>query len=239
MLLATFIVLIGTITAPIGVYFELDPIFVLLNKFCPDFLQNDAYKCIAFFHRCIWLQWCALEASRIYVLLFLPVLATCNSYVTSFIDLHAKPFGNEVIHLYNICHCVYQIGKDTISLIAGLIMALGIMLLVELNSLLICCYYTLPIEVYLLIVCFAAAAYFVLFQTLPLIIKCDYFCTTLINAWKFKIYDVRGCQLFWVKKVKAQRPVSVYYALTKFEQSTKRNVYSTILDSTINVVLLF
>ncbi len=61
----------------------------------------------------------------------------------------------------------------------------------------------------------------------------------MINNWRQSIHKMPGLKAYWVKVVNAQRTVAVYYALTKFDQQTKRHYYATILDQTIDALLLF
>lgn len=84
----------------------------------------------------------------------------------------------------------------------------------------------------------AIISYSVVFKTLPKLVSCDAISSTMIRFWKKAIYKMPGLKAYWVKLIQAQRPVAVYYALTKIEQQTKGNYYAAIMNHTITVILL-
>ncbi len=232
------LILIGISWAPLAVYVNWDPIFLVLNKHFPGLFQNQLSSGTIFIIRYVLSQWCTLEVTRLCILIFIPLMMFGNSYLAIIFRLQNMTLDNKVIHLYNMLHCVNQTGRETIAILGGFMLSVGIIMLVAINSILISSWSLLPIVLDFLCFNLAVVIYFFIFQTLPIVIKCNDLSLNLLNEWNLSINTQKGFRLYWVKKVKAQRPLAVYYAYTKFEQSTKRNFYSTIIDYTISVVLV-
>ncbi len=236
-LFAICIIGTGTTWAPLGIYLEWDPIFLVVNSHFPRIFQHKWSAVIVWVIRFCWSHWCILEASRLYVLVLMPTLIVGNSYLAIVSDSKKYALGNRLIHLYSMLHCANQIGQAPFATLIGLLMVSGIIMLVTLNSVIITSWSALPIGVYILCVNIAVIAYFAIFQTIPVLVKSNELCLSMLESWSNSIYKMRGFRLYWAKKVRAQRAVAFHYGFTKFEQSTKRNYYSTIVDKTISVVL--
>ncbi len=108
---------------------------------------------------------------------------------------------------------------------------------VALNSVIVTSWSLLPIGIYVLCVNLVVVVHFAIFQTIPVFVKSNELCLSMLQSWSYSIYKMRGFRLSWAKKVRAQRAVAFHYRFTKFEQSTKQNYYNTIVDKTISVVL--
>lgn len=225
--------------APFSIYVEIDPLYLILESHCPYVFQNLLLKIMTFIVRFVWLHWCMLEGTRTSALISVTLMTACNMYLNIVVRLRKKCLGIKLINLYNQFHCINQIGQAPVSKVAGLLMSAGVLLLVIVNYVIICKWSALPAGLYFLIANLGFILYCVMLQTVPLLVNCDAMCTDMIDSWKKCISKMKGFKMYWVKVVKAQRPVSVYYALTKFEQQTRRNYYSAVLDHTINALLLF
>ncbi len=236
-LFAICLIFIGITWAPLAVYLEWDPIFLVLNNHFPRIFEQRWSAIILLAIRYCWTQWCVLQGSRLYILVLIPIMIIGNSYVAIVLHLQKHALGNSVINLYNMLHCTNEIGQDTFAKLIGLLMSCGIILLVTLNSVMITSWTLLPSGIYFLCVNIAVVVYFAIFQTIPVLIKSNELCLDILKSWSRSINKMRGFRLYWAKKVRAQRPVAFHYGFTKFEQSTKQNYYSTIIDKTISVVL--
>lgn len=79
-----------------------------------------------------------------------------------------------------------------------------------------------------------------MFETVPLAIKCDSTSRDIIRIWKFQVhmYSVSSERNYLKRRVRAQQPVAIHYAQTKYEKDTQVNYYFSIVNYTINVLLL-
>ncbi len=149
-----------------------------------------------------------------------------------------KRIDNVTLLLFHQLHCINQICTPIFKVIAGTLMGIGFFMFVFGNWLVISSWDVFPIELYcmdcgILIIC-----YFILFQTVPLAAKCNDVSCDLIAIWKQELGINVVFRKYWTRMIRAQRPVAFYYASTKFERSTKINYYSSIIDCTINVLLV-
>ncbi len=237
-LFAIIVGFVGITWAPLAVYIEWDPIFVVLNNHFPNVFQDKLAKITILAFRYFLTHWCILEGTRLYMLVLIPVIIVGNSYLAIVSQLGKMELGNKVIVLYSALHCTNQIGQQTYATILGLLMGAGVMLLVTLNYVLISSWSLLPIGVYALCVNMAILAYSLMSQIIPIVVKSNEHCVDILNSWQHSIYQRHGCSRYWTKKVRAQRPVAFHYCYTKFDRSTKRNFYSEIVGKTISLVLL-
>lgn len=232
-------ILCGLVLAPLAMIFKIDPIFIIAEAYFPIVIKYTWTNLLMFLVRYTWQQWCTLEASRLGIIICVSIITLNNSYLKIVHILQQKLLGNRLMFLYNYMHCVNQIGQETGARIMGILMAFGFFLLVICNSVLVCCWNTLPMAIYFLILTFNMNLIVVLSQTLPLVVNVRNISLGMIKSWKHALYTIRGPRSYWIKKVRAQRPVTVYYAMSKFEQNTKRNYYAKIFECTVNISLFF
>lgn len=185
------------------------------------------------------LQWSILEGTRFYTINLVTITTFCNSYLNIASHLQRKSFGDKLISLYNQFRYINQIGQAEVANISGVLMGFGVFLFVVLNYVSICELNRLPAELYFVNIGFAVVAYCVVFQTLTKLVNRDAICSRIITSWRQTIHKMPGYKAYWVRIVRSQRPVAVYYALTKFDKETERHYHATILDQVIDALLLF
>lgn len=236
--LVVILIFAGVIIPPLAIILELDPIYILVQVHRPKMLTKFSTKFLVLIIRSIWAGWCALEATRIYVFVAIPTMTLCNIYLRILNTLKNSPLNNRTLFLFSQLHCINQILIPIIKIVAGTLMGAGYFMFVFGNWLIISCWGVLPIEVYFVNGGILMICYFILFQTLPLAAKCNEVSCDLIVRWKQELGKNVGFKRYWTKTVRAQRAIAFYYALTKFERSTKVNYYSVIIDGTINALLV-
>ncbi len=237
-LLTILLILIGIGFGPLAVFFEWDPLFVVIRAHCPTLLQNNYAKLFAFIVRYVLQQWGTLEASRIYWTILVAVMTLSNSYLQIVLILVRKSLGSKLILLYHQLHCINQVIQSVGALIAGILMSIGIILMVICNALVVSGWNILPAGFYFLTVGLSLVVSFCISQTIAVVIKCNELCIAMLGNWQRTILRIPCFKTYWIKVIRAQRLVAVYYGLTKFEKETKRNYYSAILNYTIDVLLL-
>lgn len=201
-------------------------------------LENIYTKSLIFIFRYVWQQWCTLEATRIYWTILVASITVCNCFLQIVMKFSKMSLGYQLLLLYQQLLCFYQISQLFVAIVAGKLMGIGIILLVICNALIISGWNILPAGFYFLTVGLGLVVGFCICQTLPIVIKCNELCVSMLGKWKRNIRRMPCFKLYWYKLVRAQRPVSINYGLTKFEKETKRNYYSVILEYTMDVLLL-
>ncbi len=121
---------------------------------------------------------------------------------------------------------------------AGTFLGVGYIIFLVGNWVLLSGFDKLPFELCMAVAGITLVAYLVLFQTLPLVVRINKESNQILNNWKLSVGSTSGGLMYWKRELKAQQPVWVYYAQTKFEKATKINYYSNIAECTINVLLI-
>ncbi len=235
----TSTIILGIVFAPLGVYLELDPIYLIVETNFPYLLTNWWTKWTLICFRYIWHQWCTLEVSRLSLITCVPLIFISNSYLNIVHSLQKKSFGNRVIESYTHFRCVHQIGLETGACIIGIQMSFGFLILVICNGVIIRGWHIFPATFYFFIVALDINVTFIVFQTLPVAIIVWNICSGMIVSWKRSTCKISENRLYWRKALRAQPPVAFHYATAKFDADTKRNYYANIFESTINLILLY
>lgn len=182
-LLILLLFLIGSGFGPLAVLLEFDPFFLLLKSYFPKLFENVLLKISTYIFRFVWQTWCTLEATRVFVIILVPMMTICNSNLEMISTFRKIPLCPRLLlwYNYNTFHCVNQMGQTTFSTLAGVLMTLGLNLLVICNALLIVGWDILPLGVFLLIAALCVVVYFCIFETLPIIVKQHNLCNCMIQ----------------------------------------------------------
>ncbi len=124
-LFAICMIFIGITWAPLAVYLEWDPVFLVLNNHFPRIFEHKWSAIIVLLIRYCLTQWCVLEGSRLYILVLIHIMIIGNSYVVIVLHIQKYSLGNKVTDLYSMLHCTNQIGQDTFTTLIGLLMSCG------------------------------------------------------------------------------------------------------------------
>ncbi len=173
------------------------PVLILESRFSNIFINNFA-KWFIFMIRFIWFQWCTLEASRICTIGIIPLVVLDISYLKVMLRLQKKSLSNRLIFLYNIVHCVNQIGQSTFAYISGALMCTGFILLVACNSIIVCGWNALPTLIYFFVVSADVDTYLIMSQTIPMSINVRNICIKMMRSWSHDVYRIHGCSPYWV-----------------------------------------
>lgn len=106
--------------------------------------------------------------------------------------------------------------------------------------------------VFHILVCLVTVVAFVIIQqALSSVVECNECSTNLItniwlrkgeSYWKSKIRTEEYAKNFlykvWRKRLRAQRPLVVYYAVAKFDRETKTNYYYKMCDYAVTLILI-
>ncbi len=239
--LTAILLSLGVFLAPCAILGGLDPFTQTMNVYCANFINKPLFKYIGYFICYVLTQWCTLEATRIYIMILVPIVTLCHLYILHLNLIRQRPLTNATLLLYEELNCVNQIGCNVIALIAGSLMGIGFIIFVFVNWIILKGLGIVPIELYVMIVLMAITSYSVISQSVPLAIKCYTSSSSMICMWSFKVL---GCSTvaekrYWRRRVTAQQPVALHYAQTKFEKDTQLNFYSNIVNHTINALILF
>lgn len=240
--LAITLLFVGVFIAPIGVVAGLDPFTQTMNIYFIRFLSNSYFKLAGYLICYIVTQWCTLEATRIYILILVPFLSMFYLFVCQLDLLKKRPIIKikTTLLLYEGLNCINQIGSNVIARIAGSLMSIAFFILVFINWILLKGWNLVPVPLYIMICFIAVIIYTVIFQSIPLEIKCNTASIDIIQRWIFQVsmFSPSSERNYLRRRVRAQQPVAIHYAQTKFEKDTQVNYYVSIVNYTINVLLL-
>lgn len=119
-------------------------------------------------------------------------------------------------------------------------MGIGFLVMVLCNWLVLEGWELLPVEMHIAVCGCLSVSYFVLLQTLPFAIRLNELSEGLIKIWNKQVVTITPSRMkvYWNKFVRSKLPEAVYYAMTKFERDTMINYFSSIIDYTINLLLI-
>lgn len=117
-------------------------------------------------------------------------------------------------------------------------MAVGMLILIFCNLIVLAGWELVPLEVYMVAVLTRVVSCFVLGQAIPFAIKSNELSESVLRIWKRSVATINYKIRYWPKVLVAKRPVSFYYAMTKFEKDTKGNYYSTVVESTVDLLIV-
>lgn len=240
-MLVTTIVMtsVGLLLAPFMVLIGVDPISVFINYRFPDFSTNHfpiylTFKVLDYLIH----QFGTLESTRIYLTLFLPAMTLFQTYTNCLTNISNRKLNHTTISLYNQLYCINQVGVDFVKGISGFFLGIGIVLLAICNWIVIAGWGSFPLEIYMLVFGVSSVGYFLLTQTVPYAAKSNELSVRIQKSWEKQLLT-KGSQIcHWSKLIVAKRPISFYYAMTKFERDTFLNYLYTIVDYTINLLML-
>ncbi len=92
--------------------------------------------------------------------------------------------------------------------------------------------------IYILVGLFATEVYFVTFECITQAGRSNELSKQVIGQWRDEIDWKRVSKPYWIRVSRAQRPVSIYYAFTKFEKDTKVNYFTNVIDRSVDAILL-
>lgn len=233
------LMLAGVFMTPIGILTGIDPFRHIFQTLFPTSFDNPYTKYPLKFVGYVLTHWCILEASREYSTFLVPTMTIANIYLRCLQFIEKRVLSEYTFLMYQQLHCLNQRIIQICRIVAGLFMGCGlVVLLVGGNWIAISGWDYFSAEVYFLMIGLLIIMYFILYQTLPLMVSCDETSKELIQKWKLQIYTFKEKKRYLLRVVKSQRLVSFYYGMTKMEKETKINFYSTILDRTIDLLLI-
>lgn len=235
------LLLVGIFLAPFGILAGLDPFTQTINAYCSTLLSNLPFKYTSYLTCYILTQWCTLEATRTYIIVLVSIMTALNVTLCQ-LDLIIKlPLKTATLLMYEELKCISNIGSNTIALFAGSQMGIGFTIVVFNNWIILKGWDLVPVQVYVMIVFISLICYSVISYSVPLSIECDSKSNDIVRKWAYEVslYSTKLDRKYWSRKVKAQQPISIHYAHTKFEKDTQVNLYSCIVNYTINALMLF
>lgn len=233
------LMIIGTFLAPLGVLLELDPITVSLSLHFPNLsAKSFPVYIIQTVITYLLVQWCTLESTRVYITILLPTIATCHIYLKCLKEIACRRLCGPTLILYNQLYCINQIGIEFVKAVAGAMLGIGFCILVVGNWVVIRCYGVLPVEIYLLVLGVLLVVYFFDSQTIPYAIQSNELSEKVQQQWKMFLFFKMGRIGYWSRVVASMRSISFYYAMTRFEKSTKTKYYATIVEYTVTLLIL-
>lgn len=238
--ITSFFIFAGIFISPISVISNFDPVCCFLDAHFPAFIQGlpkHSYLLLLLFRLSIT-RWVTLEASRLGVTIMVPITSIFSIYLSCIEKLTQFSLNFETLRKYQQIHCINHITIDIHKRNGGCLTGISIILFVFGNWIVISGWYVYPTGLYLMTTGFILVQHIFVAVTLPLIIKSNEMSEEMICSWKLQALEQCN-KTYWRRVIKAQRPVAFYYAMTKFERDTKVNYYSTILDHTINLLLVY
>lgn len=178
-----------------------------------------------------------MECTRSYSLILLPILTIFKVHFAVLDNIYSLPASGYAIRKYTQLQCISKRGYEGIRLIAGTLMTVGFGICVVGLWVVIHGWKMFPPIYYLMVSLCTLIVYTMVFLTLPVIVKINKLSQDLLNVhWKRLGMD-KG--LVWKKQLRAQCQISFYYGSARFDDSTETNFYNSIIENTVNVILLF
>lgn len=238
-ILVSIIVLDGIVLPSIAVLAEMDPISLVIRFWFPN-LKTLSYplyltqQAVTY----LFLQWFAMEMARIYVFVYIPAMSVCYIYAKCLKRISSRALNEQTVILYDQLYCINQIGLEYIRIIAGVFMGFGLCFVVFCNWTVITCWAVLPTKIYAVVFGVMLIFYSFVALALPPAINSNEFSEQIIRKWKNQM-KVNGRRIiYWDKRLRARRPISFYYASTKFEKETIVNYYACVVNYTLNVLII-
>lgn len=228
----------GLFLPPFLILEGLDPPNKLFHAHFPEQISNKVLGFTLLLIRMIWGYWCTLELARIYTIFMIPVMTVFTLYFSVLGNLGKRALSDTTVLFYHQLHCINQIGLDIIRKFAGALMTVATLSLVLSNCVIISGWNSFPPMIYILVGLFATEVYFVVFESITQAGKSNELSKQIICLWKDEIDWKLASKRYWTRVVKAQRPVSIYYAFTKFEKETKVNYFTNVIDRSVDAILL-
>lgn len=227
------------VSMPIVMLANLDPMFSITERFFNDWDQK--WK---FLLRFIFNQWATLQGTRILLVCFTCSLSFVASSKTVITAITKQRLSWHSLQLYSRLQLTATIGHDAIRQLAAVYMALGFFLSVAVNFILINCFNSIPLPIYLCFCIIASVVYLCLNFLLPEIVYCNEISKHLLSSlWRREFVRIKGTLVrkessIVEKTLLAQRPIKYYYGTAIYDQETKSNYYRNILEYSINILLV-
>lgn len=117
-------------------------------------------------------------------------------------------------------------------------MGIGILILVLCNWIAIEFWGILPAEMYAMAFFALLVCLFVLFATVPLVVRSNELSEEILVTWKRNLFANTKHKRYQSKRLASRTPISFYYATTKFDQDTQVNYYGCIVSFTANLLVI-
>ncbi len=107
------------------------------------------------------------------------------------------------------------------------------------NWIVICGWELFGIEIYAACTFAGIGMYCLVTISLQWLCKLDKLSREVIHGWKYNVHKQAESLKYFVKLIRAQKPVSQFYAMTKFDKDTQSNYFDNIVNYTVNAILLY
>lgn len=245
-------ILIGLAWTPFGTYFNFDPGFHFFDYiFHPMENKSRKIKTATFMIRYVATHWSVLEATRSYTLVLIAFMAYYNINSSCLHAINEMPLSEKTIKKYIELQYINKIGQHSLKYISGSLMSAGFLIMVVGNWLSLVGWDFIPIQVNLSMTLITLIVYFVMYESLPMAIYGHEYSKKMIFMWESKYVAKQNLCSFktkangmlsvklWRKMCKAQQPITFYWCSAKYEQATKVNFYSNIIEYTLSIILCF
>ncbi len=81
--------------------------------------------------------------------------------------------------------------------------------------------------------------YCIVILSLQWLCKLDKLSKEVVDGWKYNAHRRADSVKYFARLIRAQKPVSQYYAMTKFDKDTQTNYFDNIVNYTVNAILLY
>ncbi len=153
--------------------------------------------------------------------------------------MRSRPLTRHTILLHNQLHCINHMVIDICKGFNAMILGFSFVCSVLTNWIVISGWEFFGIEIYALCIFGGIVIYILIILSLEWLCKLDELSRDVIHGWKVNLHWQRDSHEYFVKLVRAQQPVTQYYAMSKFDKETKSNYFQSIVNYTVNAVLLY
>lgn len=237
--LLSMLLIVVAMIFPVCVLLQLDPI---QTYFCyiRNWESSPSLTCLSLFLA----YWTTMEMARSFATMLTSAVVALN--MTGNVLKSISTAANLKLGLqdYVGLQIINRVGQQGIREEAGVLMFAGCLIAITCNYMVIYGAQRLPVTLYLCFIFLDLAIYLVISQTLPLILGCYEHSLGLVKRyWFHEMLRMRGRLSDFEmrvarKTIHAQTPINYYYWSAKFDQNTKCNYYWTILEFTINLLLI-
>lgn len=217
----------------------IDPIYQLCKIHYPIWLSNKINLYILALFRYALLQRTVNEGFRILltiVILFLTILKTFMNILKL---LGNRQLNRQTILLFNQLHCINQMVIYVFKYFNGMLMGFAFVIIILLNWIIISGGSIFGWEIYAVCAMGNITLSSIMILALEWACQIDEISKTVIQRWKVNTHKQPYSIKYWIRLVKAQQPISLYYGMTKFDKETSSTYYHNIVDYTVNAVLLY
>lgn len=233
------LLLVGTLMAPFLIFVRVDPMNTIVQSLFPNFSTNSFPLYIALQTVTYLLcQWVTLESARVYTSIFLPLVICVHINLNCLAKIYCQNLNEKTFTLYDQLYCINQVVVDIGKLFAGALMNIGLLTAVFCNYVVIKCWNTLPTLLYVIVIGVLCVFYIVVDETVPYAIRCGEYSSNMLFNWRRNLSHKDCRRKYWRKLLAGKNPIWIRYALTKFEKGTEVNMYSSIVEYTVNLLII-